>query len=144
MFLTYADYQRLPMLTHWAIQKHFPPLHSSCLFYKTSSKSSLTITMLDCCQTYMRIWGSTPDRTRTYNLLIRSQLLYPLSYRCILVYRLLLYQNFSLSQRKSLLYHHLRRAGRAHATLSPYAIRVYAISFFSPFTTGTTAVTSGL
>ena len=30
----------------------------------------------------------TPDRTRTYNLLIRSQMLYPLSYRCILVYRL--------------------------------------------------------
>jgi hypothetical protein len=123
-------------------QKYFPQLISPAMKPTRLNHTccQITLTMIIC---YRGGTDSTPDRTRTYNLLIRSQTLYPLSYRCILVYRLLLYQNFNESQRKSLLYNHLRRGGAPRHAISPYAIRVYAICF-NPFGTGTTAVTSGL
>ena len=138
MSQTYADYQRLPMLAHWVRQKDFHKLISPAMTFPwlNSTCYEITLTMIIC---YRGPMGSTPDRTRTYNLLIRSQMLYPIELQVHITLSVILYQNFRLSQRKSLLYHHLRQRGGARAALSPYAVRVC----FNPFTTGTTAVTSG-
>ena len=76
--------------------------------------------------------GSTPGRTRTCNLRIRSPLLYPVELQVHLSLSVILYQNFRRSQRKSLLSHHLRQRGPARAALSRYAIRVYVKQLSAP------------
>ena len=86
--------------------------------------------------------GSTPGRGRTCNLRIRSPLLYPLSYRCIYLYRLYCTKTLELVN-VSRCYHtvYVWRGGPAH----PKSLRHKGLrqAVIRPFTTGTVAVTSG-
>ena len=79
----------LSCLTALAETNKISPIHFPCsLSDYANPKSSLTITIGDYAETYEAGRGSTPGRTRTFSLRIRSPLLYPLSYRCIILYRL--------------------------------------------------------
>ena len=86
--------------------------------------------------------GSTPGRTRTFSLRIRSPLLYPLSYRCIILYRLYFIRTWG-KVNVSRCHHTIYvQAGRPPP---PKSLRHKGLrqAVISPFTTGTTAVTSG-